>query len=61
MSWIDKHSVGCYFCGILFDEREGTNADDHNGNNGGSICPDCLKKINENARKNLNALIDAKE
>ena len=40
---MDKHSVGCYFCGILFDEREGQNADDYNGNDGGTICPDCLK------------------
>ena len=43
-NWIDKHSVGCYFCGILFDERDGQNADDYNGNDGGSICPDCLTK-----------------
>ena len=40
---MDKHSVGCYFCGILFDEREGQNADDYNGNDGWTICPDCLK------------------
>jgi hypothetical protein len=22
-SWRDRHSVGCYFCGTEFDEREG--------------------------------------
>ena len=42
--WIDKHSVNCYFCGKLFDEREGQNADPFNGNDGGDICPDCLKE-----------------
>ena len=41
--WTDKHSVNCYFCGKLFDEREGQNADDYNDGDGGSICPDCLK------------------
>jgi len=44
MSWVGKHSVNCYFCGNLFDERDGTNADPYNNNDGGSICPDCLKK-----------------
>lgn len=39
--WIDRHSVNCYFCGRFFDEREGTNADEYNNNNGGSICPYC--------------------
>ena len=42
-SWIDKHSVNCYFCEALFDEREGDNADAWNGNDGGSICPQCIK------------------
>lgn len=42
--WIDRHSVNCYFCGILFDEREGLPADDYNYNDGGDICPDCLAK-----------------
>jgi len=42
--WIDKHSVNCYFCGKLFDEREGQNADPFNNNDGGDICPDCLKE-----------------
>lgn len=44
-SWRDKHSVGCYFCGVEFDEREGQDADRFNNNDGGSICPDCLKKF----------------
>lgn len=42
--WVDKHSVGCYFCGVLFDEREGQNADEFNNGDGGSICPACLKE-----------------
>lgn len=43
-NWIDKHSVNCYFCGVLFDEREGKNADEFNNNDGGTICPSCLAK-----------------
>ena len=43
-NWIERHSVNCYFCGELVDERNCINADDFNGNDGGSICPDCLKK-----------------
>ena len=39
----DKHSVGCYFCGRLVDERECIPADEYNENDGGSICPECLK------------------
>lgn len=37
-------SVGCYFCGKQFDERDGENADEYNNGNGGSICPDCIAK-----------------
>jgi len=44
MNWIEKHSVNCYFCGKLFDEREGQDADSFNNNDGGSICPQCLKE-----------------
>jgi len=44
--WLEKHSVNCYFCGILFDEREGLDADYFNNNDGGSICPECLLKKN---------------
>ena len=40
-NWIDKHSVNCYFCGELEDERNCRNADDWNNNDGGSICEDC--------------------
>lgn len=42
MAWLDRHSVGCYFCGRLFDERKGRLADPYNGNDGGTICPECL-------------------
>jgi hypothetical protein len=41
-SWIDRHSVNCYFCGKLFDEREGLNADEYNGGDGGTICNRCV-------------------
>ena len=41
--WEEKHGVNCYFCGVLFDEREGQNADEFNDNDGGTICPSCLK------------------
>ena len=38
--WIEKHSVNCYHCDILFDERDscGTTTD------GGDVCPDCANK-----------------
>ena len=42
--WIDRHSVSCYFCARLFDERDGYPADEYNAHNGGSICPDCIKE-----------------
>ena len=35
------HSVNCYFCADLKDERECLPADDYNGNDGGSICEKC--------------------
>ena len=41
-NWVDTHSVTCYFCGKLFDEREGQPADEFNDNDGGDICPTCL-------------------
>ena len=47
-NWIDKHSVNCYFCGNLVDERECQPADDYNNNDGGDICPECLKAKEEN-------------
>jgi len=42
---IDKHSVNCYFCGDLEDERECMDADEFNNNDGGSICPACLQSV----------------
>jgi hypothetical protein len=41
-SWFEKHGANCYFCGKLFDERDGMPADPFNNNDGGTICPDCL-------------------
>lgn len=40
--WIDSHSVNCYFCAELVDERECQRADKYNGNDGGSICLKCV-------------------
>ena len=49
--WAEKHSVNCYFCGFLVDERECANADNYNDNDGGSICQNCLKgKYNEDTK-----------
>ena len=45
--WIVKHSVNCYFCGELFDERDGHPADTFNSNDGGEVCPDCEKIYKE--------------
>ena len=54
--WIEKHSVNCYFCGILVDERGCNNADNYNDNDGGSICQKCLEnkcpKIGETDNEN---------
>jgi hypothetical protein len=44
-SWADRHSVGCYFCGRAFDERDGSPADDLNGGDGGDCCPECRRRI----------------
>jgi hypothetical protein len=38
-----RHSVNCYFCGDLVDERQCQPADDYNGEDGGSICQLCLR------------------
>lgn len=38
--WIDKHSVNCFKCGKLVDERECI----PNVEEGGSICPACQNK-----------------
>jgi len=40
--WVDRHSVNCYFCGKLFDERDGCPADEWNNSDGGTVCPECL-------------------
>lgn len=40
---VDRHSVNCYFCGKLVDERECTPADDLNNNDGGDCCTACHK------------------
>jgi hypothetical protein len=47
-NWMERHSVDCYFCGILFDERDAMPADQFNDNDGGDICPACreIKKSN---------------
>jgi len=42
---IDKHSVNCYFCNELVDERECLPADNYNDNDGGDICPVCQKNF----------------
>ena len=42
MNWIDKHSINCYFCGELVDERECYPADKLNNNDGGDACVDCF-------------------
>jgi len=41
---VDKHSVNCYFCGELVDERDCVPADKHNGGDGGDCCRVCLKR-----------------
>ncbi len=39
--WIDRHSVDCYFCGVMVDERECIPADEYNNSDGGDMCPTC--------------------
>jgi len=41
---IEKHSVSCYFCGELVDERECVPADKHNNGDGGDCCALCLAR-----------------
>ena len=43
MCWIERHSVGCYFCGALGDERMWQRADPFNNDDGGHICDKCLE------------------
>jgi len=43
--WILKHSIGCYRCGVLMDERGDCvpNEKEYGGNDdGGSLCPNCI-------------------
>ena len=49
-NWIDNHSINCYFCGELKDERECIPANEYNDNDGGDICTECQKthKVREN-------------
>ncbi len=44
-TWIDRHSVNCYFCGELIDERDCQPADEYNNDDGGTICPNCSEGI----------------
>ena len=46
--WVDKHSVNCYFCGKLVDERNCMPADQFNNNDGGDICTECSTKKLDN-------------
>jgi len=41
--WIERHSVNCYYCNDLVDERNCVPADNYNNNDGGDICPACQK------------------
>jgi hypothetical protein len=42
-SWVDKHSVNCFNCGLLVDERECIVGN----NNEGNICPKCQHPTQE--------------
>ena len=44
---IDRHSVNCYVCTELKDERNCSPADKYNSNNGGSICESCQSYIDD--------------
>ena len=59
-SWVDRHSVNCYFCGKLFDEREGYPADEMNGGDGGTACPQCYKNRHDNPEENSDKKTDSK-
>ena len=41
--WVDKHSVNCFDCGVLMDERECVPGDEITGD-GGSLCEACYEK-----------------
>ena len=44
---IDRHSINCYFCHALVDERECMPADPYNDEDGGNVCPDCLANLHK--------------
>lgn len=39
----DKNTVNCYFCQREVLDKDSQNADEYNGNDGGSICETCLE------------------
>tara|TARA_B100001013_G_scaffold323232_1_gene234107 strand:+ start:103 stop:408 length:306 start_codon:yes stop_codon:yes gene_type:complete len=43
--WVERHSVTCYFCGNLVDERDCAPADAYNGKDGGDICQRCQDRV----------------
>lgn len=47
---IDKHSVNCYFCNRIVDERNCIPADEWNGNDGGECCTCCQASFAEGER-----------
>jgi hypothetical protein len=49
---IDKHSVNCYFCGELVDERDCVPADEFNDNDGGDCCRCCAALLTVAIRDN---------
>tara|TARA_Y100000034_G_scaffold80473_1_gene96544 strand:- start:440 stop:649 length:210 start_codon:yes stop_codon:yes gene_type:complete len=53
--WIERHSVNCYFCNALVDERNCLPADNYNGNDGGDICPTCLDNVILRRKKPIGA------
>jgi hypothetical protein len=48
---VEKHSINCYFCSRLANERKYTPADEWNDNDGGGICPECLEEKQEERRR----------
>lgn len=41
--WIDRHSVNCYDCGSIVDERDCVDGDEYT-KDGGSLCQQCLER-----------------
>jgi hypothetical protein len=54
---IDRHSVNCYVCTELTDERHTQPADNYNGNDGGSICTLCQDYIDTGVKHALVAAL----